>query len=289
MKKSMKFINLTNSKNTVIIRRTFVLMILGAILTAVSPTANLHPVSAQTTGKTAGNIIDKGDFKIGFSPATLKSNPKKVMNKEVADSLLEITKPLNEIIALPYDVYLNFDMCGEPNAFYNPVVKEITMCYEFLDEFERAFKQISKKPTEISGMTEDAMVVFFFHELGHCLIDVWDLPATGREEDAVDQLAMFILLDGTPEGEGMVLSAAAFFAIVSDGRGNDDLAFWDEHSLDQQRFYDMLCLTYGSNPAKNKHLLGKNGLPVERAERCPAEFKRVDHSWQKLLAPYLKS
>lgn len=285
----MRFVKSTNSEYIEFFKRAVVLMVLCAVLSVVAPVANRHSVAAQTAGKPVGNTIDKGDFKIGFSPATLRTNPKKAMDKEVADSLLEITKPLNEIIALPYDVYLNFDTCGEPNAFYSPAVKEITMCYEFLDEFEQAFKQISKKPAEIDGMTEDAMVVFFFHELGHCLIDVWDLPATGREEDAVDQLAMFILLDGTPEGEGMVLSAAAFFAIVSDGRGNDDLAFWDEHSLDQQRFYDMLCLTYGSNPAKNKHLLGKNGLPVERAERCPAEFKRVDHSWQKLLAPYLKS
>ena len=284
----MKPVNLTNSKNTGIIKRTVVSIILCAVLSAVAPTANLRSISAQTTSKPAGNSIDKGDFKIGFSPATLKKNPKKVMDKEVAESLLE-TKPLNEIVALPYDVYLNFEKCGEPNAFYNPEVKEITMCYEFLDDFEQAFKKVSKNRAEIDEMTDGAMVVFFFHELGHCLIDVWDLPATGREEDAVDQLAMFILLDGTPEGEGMVLSAATFFAVVSSQQGGNELAFWDEHSLDQQRFYDMLCLTYGSNPSKNKNLLGKNGLPLNRAQRCPAKFKRVDHSWQKLLAPYLKS
>lgn len=258
-------------------------------LTAVMPMADLRQVSAQTTTKPSGNVIDKGDFKIGFSPKTLKANPKKVMDKEIAESLVEVTKPLNEIIALPYDVYLNFDKCGEPNAFYNSEVKEITMCYEFLEEFEEAFKKISKDPAQIEDMSNNAMVVFFFHELGHCLIDVWDLPATGREEDAVDQLAMFVLLDGTPEGEDMILSAAQFFAIVSDGQNSDELAFWDEHSLDQQRFYDMLCLTYGSNPTKNKNLLGKNGLPANRAERCPAEFQRVNHSWEKLLAPYLKS
>ncbi|MDQ3129151.1 MAG: DUF4344 domain-containing metallopeptidase [Acidobacteriota bacterium] len=284
-----KLLNLTNSKNTRLIKRSVVSMVLFAVLTAVAPTAGSRSASAQTTIKPTGNIIDKGDFKIGFSPATLKTNPKKAMDKEVAASLLEITKPLNEIIALPYDVYLNFDKCGEPNAFYNPEVKEITMCYEFLDEFEQTFKKVSKNRAEIDDMSDGAMVVFFFHELGHCLIDVWDLPATGREEDAVDQLAMFILLDGTPEGEGMVLSAATFFAVVSSQQGDNELAFWDEHSLDQQRFYDMLCLTYGSNPSKNKNLLGKNGLPPERAQRCPAEFKRVDHSWQKLLAPYLKS
>ncbi len=174
----MKPVNLTNSKNTGVIKRSVVSIILCAVLSAVAPTANLRSISAQTTSKPAGNSIDKGDFKIGFSPATLKKNPKKVMDKEVAESLLEITKPLNEIVALPY---------------------------------------------------------------------------------------------------------------VSSQQGGNELAFRDEHSLDQQRFYDMLCLTYGSNPSKNKNLLGKNGLPPNRAQRCPAEFKRVDHSWQKLLAPYLKS
>ena len=276
-------------KHTRMVKRALVSILICVVLTAAAPTANLRLVSAQTVNKTTGNTIDKGDFKVGFSPATKKQYPKKVMDKEVAESLVEITNSLNEVIALPYDVYLNFDKCGEPNAFYNPEVKEITMCYEFLNEFEETFKKISKNRVEIDNMTEGAMVVFFFHELGHCLIDVWDLPATGREEDAVDQLAMFVLLDGTPEGEGMILSAATFFAVVSSQSNSDELAFWDEHSLDQQRFYDMLCLTYGSNPSQNKNLLGKNGLPTNRAERCPAEFKRVNHSWEILLAPYLKS
>lgn len=287
----MKSANLINSKNekTKFIKRAVVLTIFYTLLISFAPTANLPTAAAQTKGKSTGNTLDKGDFKLGFSPATLRKNPKKVMDKEVADSLVEITQSLNEIIALPYDIYLNFDKCGEPNAFYNPEVKEITMCYEFLEDFDQAFKKISKNQAQIDDMSSNAMIVFFFHELGHCLIDVWDLPATGREEDAVDQLAMFVLLDGTPEGEDMILSAATYFAIVSDGKNNDELAFWDEHSLDQQRFYDMLCLTYGSNPTKNKHLLGKNGLPPDRAERCPAEYQRVNHSWEKLLTPYLKS
>lgn len=285
----MKITKLMNFENDGIVKRAIVSMILCAVLTVVSPIADTRRISAQTNVKTTGNNIDKGDFKVGFSPATMKKNPKKAMPKDLADSMVEIAGSLNEIIALPYDVYLNFDECGEPNAFYNSGVKEITMCYEFIMEFEQTFKEVSKNQAQVDEMTEGAMIVFFFHELGHCLIDVWDLPATGREEDAVDQLAMFVLLDGTPEGERMILSAATFFAVASSRRGSEDLAFWGEHSLDQQRFYDMLCLTYGSNPAENKHLLGKNGLPPNRAERCPTEFKRVDSAWQKLLAPYLKS
>lgn len=274
--------------NFSILNRIILATIFSVVLVFFAPVGSSNSVTAQIL-KPAGNTIDKGDFKVGFSPARLKVEPKKKMPKEISDPVNEIAVSLNSVIALPFDVYLNYDECGEPNAFYSSEFKEITMCYEFLADMDEAFKQISKNPKEVDEMTEGTMVVFFFHELGHCLIDVWDLPSTGREEDAVDQLALFVLLDGTPEGEDMVLSAVTFFDIVSRQGNNDELAFWDEHSLNQQRFYDMLCLTYGSNPAQNKHLLGKNKLPPERAERCPAEYNRVNHSWAKLLAPYLKS
>ncbi len=269
-------------------KHTIIYLVLYAMLITVLPMANLHKISAQVKSKPAGNNIDKGDFKVGFSPVTLKAYPKKVIPKEIADAVKEMVDPLNQIIALPYDVYVNYDTCGEPNAFYNSVAKEITMCYEFLFEFERVFKKVAEKESDVEDMVAGAMTVFFFHELGHCLIDVWDLPATGREEDAVDQLAMVLLLNGTPEGEAMVLSAAIFFRIASSEQNDRELAFWGEHSLDQQRFYDMVCQIYGSNPNENKFLLGKDGLPVERAERCPAEYTRIDKSWEKLLTPYLK-
>lgn len=261
---------------------------LYAVLFAALSFANLSPVLAQANDGSAENSIDKGDFKVGFSPLTLKRNPKKKLDKEISAALDEMVKPLNELIALPYDVYLNFDVCGVANAFYNPETKEITMCFEFLFEFERVFKKISDKPEIVEDMSAGAMTVFLFHELGHCLIDVWDLPATGREEDAVDQLAMIVLLDGTSEGENMVINAANFFGLVSDEEDKSKLVFWGEHSLNEQRFYDMVCLTYGSNPSKNKYLLGNDFLPKERAVRCPAEFQRVDRAWERLLTPYLK-
>jgi hypothetical protein len=257
------------------------------VLIIVLLTANFTSVSAQTAGNK--NVIDKGDFKVGFSRAALVQDPDKTMPKEIVAFLAEFAKPLNKIIALPYDVYLNFDTCGQPNAFYNPTTKEITMCFEFYNEFERAFKKGgTNTEKEVADMSFDVMGLFFFHELGHCLVDVWDLPATGREEDAVDQLAIVILLDGTPEGENMVVNAARWFYIVSNEQGTKNLAFWGEHSLDQQRFYNLMCLTYGSNTSRNKWMVNNKLLPLERAEGCPAEYKRVDRAWERLLTPYLK-
>ncbi len=132
---------------------------------------------AQTTPKPVNNL-DKGNFKAGFSPITKSKNPKKAMSPEVSQILQELTQPLNEMIALPFDVYLNFDECGEPNAFYDRQAKEITMCLEFMETFEEAFRKISQKQIEIDEMSSGTAVFFFFHELGHCLIDVWDVSGS---------------------------------------------------------------------------------------------------------------
>ena len=258
----------------------------GIMLVVIVAAAGM--VFGQATVKTAPAGIDKGDFKVGFSPKTKAREPKKAVPAEVAEILKEIATPMNELIALPYDVYLNFDQCGEPNAFYSSDTKEITMCYEFMDYFETTFKKKLKDPKEIESRVADTTVFFFFHELGHCLIDVWDLPATGREEDAVDQLATIIMLDGTPEGLDMVISGAMFFSIASAESKPDELAFWDEHSVDQQRMFDTLCLAYGSDPVKNKGIVANGYLPPERGQRCGAEYKKISRAWERLLTPYAK-
>ncbi len=231
--------------------------------------------------------LDKGDFKVGFSPKTKAKDPKKVMPKELVGAFQEIATALNQMIAMPKDVYINMDSCGEPNAYYNPNASEITFCYELLEQYDAEFKTIEKNQAKVDEMVEDTLIQTLFHELGHCLIDVWELPATGREEDAVDQLATILMLDGSDEGQASTINAALEFEIASRDQDPGDMMFWDEHSFSKTRFYDMLCLVYGSNPDKNEFMIGDDGLPEKRAVRCEEEFKRAERSWMKLLAPYL--
>ncbi len=94
-----------------------------------------------------------------------------------------------------------------------------------------------------------------------------------------------LLLDGT-SGQKSAINAALEFAIASSNEEKGEMLFWDEHSFSKTRFYDMLCLVYGSNPTKNAFMIGDDGLPKQRAERCPAEYKKADHAWMKLLQPY---
>ena len=287
----------------------FALIALGFILGSVSVTSSSNaqsrydnpPTNSLRPGATNGNSIkpatnaakpvkhplDKGDFKVGFSPITKAKGPKKDMPKDEKAVFQEIATALNELIAMPHDVYLNMDKCGTPNAFYDPNVSEITFCYELLDQYEAEFKTIEKNQAKVDAMVEDTLIQTLFHELGHCLIDVWELPTTGREEDAVDQLATILMLDGSEEGQNSTINAALEFEIASRDQDKGDMLFWDEHSFSKTRFYDMICLVYGSNPAQNEGMIGPDGLPEQRAIRCEEEYKRAERSWLKLLAPYL--
>ena len=234
----------------------------------------------------AARAPDKGDFRVVHRDAGEDPDAQKERAEE-EKSLAETAAELNKAFSLPHDIFLTFDECGEPNAFYDPGKKQVTVCYELVADLEEALRADHQSGAELEDAVANATTFVFFHELGHALIDAYDLPVTGREEDAVDQLSVLVLADGSDEGDQTVLDAAVSFAGETDAE-LDELAFADEHSLDRQRFYNIVCLLYGQNEKKFASLVRDGVLPEARAERCGDEFARVERAWDALLAPYIK-
>jgi hypothetical protein len=194
---------------------------------------------------------------------------------------------LNGWIALPRDVRIGFEACGEPNAFYRPEDRTVALCYEMVDDLESAMTSPDGDDAEADQAVSDALLFTALHEVGHALVDVLEIPVIGREEDAVDQLAAVMLVDGTEEG-----SAAAVNGISGLAGGEeelDDSAFAGEHALGAQRFYNVLCLVYGQDPEAHQDWVDEGVLPGERAERCPEEYAQVSGGWDRLLEPYLRN
>lgn len=227
---------------------------------------------------------DTGDFKIGFAPE--KGRKQKKIDPDLQKSFQGLADGLNETFALPTDVYIAVAECGESNAFYDSEKKQLLMCYELYSELDELFKDDYPVEAERDEAVAGAFIFVFFHELGHALIDVYELPITGREEDAVDQLSTWILTDGTNDGELTAINGAIAFALLGDG--NKELPFWDEHSFSQQRFYNTICLVYGNNPKKYEDFVKNGTLPKNRAGRCAGEYAQIDRAWSKLLAPFVK-
>lgn len=236
-------------------------------------------------------IKDQGDFKVVYRLGQ-KSKFIEIQNDLKESKIFEeIADTLNGTFALPVDLPIVFTECGEENAFYDPSKGEIHMCYELIDQFLENFGKHSKTPEEGVTATVDAVSFVLFHELGHALIHIYELPATGKEEDAVDQLATLLLVEGVgEEGEVAAINGARSFTLGENlkGVGANQLAFWDEHSLGPQRFYNILCWVYGQNSQKWAHLVKNGNLPKERAERCSEEYDKMSNAWGTLLDPYLK-
>jgi hypothetical protein len=64
--------------------------------------------------------------------------------------------------------------------------------------------------------------------------------------------------------------------------------FADEHGLPAQRFFNLLCMSYGSDPVTFKFVVEKKYLPTERAELCKDEYTQVKYAIDKLVIPALK-
>ncbi|HEX6390462.1 MAG TPA: DUF4344 domain-containing metallopeptidase, partial [Solirubrobacteraceae bacterium] len=127
------------------------------------------------------------------------------------------------------------------------------------------------------------------HELGHMFVDVFDIPITGREEDAVDGLATVFFTDAVPNGLEYAFDAARFFRELQDVQGAPDvLQFQDEHGLSIQRAFDIVCSIAGHDPQALQEIARRQILSEARLRRCPAEYQQKSRAWKTLLEPHLR-
>jgi hypothetical protein len=260
--------------------------LVAALMIVVLPLLDILPVGTNVTSAQT-RPAGKGIFKVGVSPLRRDKRIRANMDAEDRQALQEVAAELNKVFVLPQDLYLSVNNCGQANAFYDPNAGEIIMCTELATLFEQGFKKEFKDEDAAGEATEDSIMFVFFHELGHALIHVYDLPVTGREEDAVDQLATLIVADGSEEGAASVLNGALAFTVLDNGEVSES-AFWGEHSMGLQRFYNTICLLYGQNPGAHKEMVKEEVLPQARAQRCPSEYNRIEKAWGALLLPHMK-
>lgn len=210
------------------------------------------------------------------------------------NNLLEdMADSVNAGLKLPQDIPLIGSQCDQPNAFWDPSDRSMTICYEDAADGLDIYTQLGDPdPTAAAINAEWAT---FFHETGHMVIDLYGLPAVGREEDAADQLAAFLLLAPGPDGQidpGSVQAVKDFAQVFAeyDARSGeiDSTDFADEHSMNLTRMYNLECWVYGADPEANADLVTDGLLPQERAERCEDEYQQLSDSWSVLLDPYLK-
>jgi Putative metallopeptidase len=150
-------------------------------------------------------------------------------------------------------------------------------------------------PAKIRATTEFALGNTLFallHEMAHGLIADLGLPVLGREEDAADAFATIAMLEMKTEFTHRVLVNAAKSWMIVDRRtreSGEPVVYYDAHGLDLQRAYNIICLMVGSDPDQFDDLAGEVNMPEDRRGTCMGDYSNASWSWNKALAPYLRT
>lgn len=180
--------------------------------------------------------------------------------------------------------------CGQTNSWWSGRRDGLFLCYEWADFAER----VAPLANDGAGMTREdailgALLQVTFHELGHAMFDIYDVPVFGREEDAADQMAGFILSQFGPEVAKRTFPGVALIwraLYQAEGEWPHD-AFSDIHGHPLQRAYNYLCMAYGGNPTTFQYVVDSGLLPRERAIHCADESRQIFNAFAKTIYPHI--
>ena len=238
--------------------------------------------AAQPRQELAANsrvIIDYIDPRLPRSQATVD----RLRKRQVLEELSMFLSPLR----LPRPLRVRTKSCGVVNAFYVPTEWAINLCYEYYENLEA----IAPQDVSPQGYTRDEVIVggfidAIFHELGHALFDILNVPVFGREEDAADQLSAFLMLQFGKDVARVTIKGAAYTYLTSKNP-RTRTEFADEHGAPGQRFFNYMCLAYGGEPEAFREYVDRGVLPKARAEQCPHEYSLVRRAFAKTILPHI--
>jgi hypothetical protein len=155
------------------------------------------------------------------------------------------------------------------------------------------YKNVS--PKYLQGLVEFVtgnMLFVLLHELAHSSITQMGLPVLGKMEDAADSFAAQKLIRIGSDFSHHVLTASArgwFLADRRDQKAGEKVAYYDEHGLNQQRAYQIVCFMVGSDEDKFKDLAAETKLPEERQDTCAGDYSNAAYSWAVMLKPHRRT
>ena len=220
--------------------------------------------------------------------------------RQILEELRELLSP----VRLPNQVLVQTEQCGRSERPYQPG-GPVTICYEYIAKLAALATKIPADGTTPRGVSRDdamvgAIAQVVLHEMSLVVFDQQKIPVWGREDDAADKLAGFLMLQFDDKAAHRLMNGAAFFFDASDRTwtGSD---FSDVKSTEAQRFYNYLCIAYGSDQKAFSDFVQPSGqqtgggggprredlLPQARAVRCPGEYADFKLGYDTLIKPCL--
>lgn len=201
-----------------------------------------------------------------------------------------LTEMLDKKFELNHPLKIGLGECGMVNAFYRRDRKMITICLELLPDIgSRVAADRTMDRATMKDVAAGALAFIIMHELGHALIDIQNIPVLGREEDAADQIATYLMLEENSVADKAIAGGLFFFSkpkLIPGFFNQRHLS--GEHSLDPQRAANLACWAYGKEPRRYVWAMHAARVSQERSYRCAREYEQLSRSVKELLGDAMK-
>jgi hypothetical protein len=258
--------------------------LLSAAIWLACPTAPGHAQgpSAPPTPLTPAN----GQIEIAYvEPTNPQHRPmyQRLQQRRVLEQLRQFLAPLK----LPRQLKVQLRGCrGSVNAWYSN--HEVTICYEYVAWIEDLAPKEDTPEVTRADAVAGPFIQVVLHEVAHAVFDILQIPLFGREEDAADQLAAFIMLQfGKDVARRTLTGTAHLYRKDAELNAPTEDDFSDVHGTASQRFYNTLCIAYGGDPSTFNDFVQRKILPKFRADVCAREYRQVLFAFRKLIVPYV--
>jgi hypothetical protein len=208
--------------------------------------------------------------------------------RKVLERLQGMLAPLR----LPKPFTIQLAQCGTDTVEYESG-GPVTICYELVKKIVDITYSHTSDPQERVQVIYGTFVASALHQVAYAVFDLLQIPVWGREDDAADRVAGFIMTQfGDQVARSTILGTAKFFDYSEHAWTGADFAA--EVSPETQRYYNYICMAYGADPLTFHFLWGApapgsgvHQLSDYRAGFCPREFAQIRQAFDLRIAPFI--
>ena len=235
------------------------------------------PAAAQTVPVAGAQVHTKYEASTTFSA---------VHDLLAEHKVLEKAQVFLSPLRLPREITLRTAECGASSVPYDAQKGIITICYEAVADIQALAKGSSTDPNDLASLVTGGVVEEVLHRMALAILQVFDIPVWGRQEDAADMLGAFLMMQFDERTANVVLlGAAQLFVYKTSALGKVDYA--SDVSPPAQRFYNFLCIAVGNDLLDFGGLVEKGLLPKERAQGCRDEYEKVRRAFDMRVMPHV--
>jgi Putative metallopeptidase len=246
---------------------------IGAIVGVAFILSNLADAQSQTTAKQSDQSNRVSVAYVATEDLVLERFYRLLKERRAMEKIQEMLTPFH----LPEELTIKTAECGVVNSWYKrenfkPIV---TICYDL----RHILESLPSKATAAAVTPADATAGQFFHEVGHAIFGIFDVPIFGHPGDAADNFAAYILLQFGKEQARLDWRRRVGLEGVLGRYKRDPVvrkrisAFADTHGPPEERFYNLLCLAYGADPVLFAD--ADDYLPPTRLPSCAFEYRTL--------------